>query len=132
MPSFCASRPTGGLRAAVVSSLPGQTTGKVERPVRYVRESFFYGRPFTNDADLNEQATRWLEGTVNVRRHGTTGERPVDRFERDEGQALRPLASQPYRRLGARQPQAAARRRFVAPAVHLQQRPLREYSEAVR
>ena len=109
-----------------------QTKGKVERPIRYVRESFFYGRPFINDADLNEQASRGLEGTANVRRHGTTGERPVDRFERDERQALGPLASHPYRSLGARQPEAAARRRFAAPAVQVQRRSLREYSEAVR
>ena len=109
-----------------------QTKGKVERPIRYVRESFFYGRSFANDADLNEQASRWLEGTANVRRHGTTGERPVDRFERDERQALRPLAGHPYRPLGARQQEAAARRRLVAPAVQVQRRSLREYSEAVR
>ena len=54
-----------------------QTKGKVERPIRYIRDSFFYGRAFANDEDLNEQASRWLEGTANVRRHGTTGERPV-------------------------------------------------------
>ena len=59
-----------------------QTKGKVERPIRYIRDSFFYGRAFANDEDLNEQASRWLEGTANVRRHSTTGERPVDRFER--------------------------------------------------
>ena len=52
-----------------------QTKGKVERPIRYIRESFFYGRTFANDDDLNEQAARWLEGTANVRRHATTGER---------------------------------------------------------
>ncbi len=39
--------------------------------------------------DLNEQASRWLEETANVRRHGTTSERPV---ERDEQEALRPRA----------------------------------------
>ena len=50
-----------------------QTKGKVERPIRYIRESFFYGRSFANDNDLNEQAARWLEGTANVRRHATTG-----------------------------------------------------------
>ena len=61
-----------------------QTKGKVERPIRYIRDSFFYGRAFANDEDLNEQASRWLEGTATVRRHSTTGERPVDRFERDE------------------------------------------------
>ena len=37
-----------------------QTKGKVERPIRYLRENFFYGRTFINDADLNDQATRWL------------------------------------------------------------------------
>ena len=29
-----------------------QTKGKVERPVRYVRENLVYGRTFLNDADL--------------------------------------------------------------------------------
>ena len=33
-----------------------QTKGKVERPIRYLRESFFYGRTFTSDDDLNAQA----------------------------------------------------------------------------
>ena len=41
-----------------------KTKGKVERPIRYIRESFFYGRSFANDDDLNEQAARWLEGTA--------------------------------------------------------------------
>ena len=31
-----------------------QTKGKVERPIRYIRESFFYGRSLVNDDDLNE------------------------------------------------------------------------------
>ena len=125
-------RPRAPQEAPVRFETPAGHQGKVERPIRYVRESFFYGRPFANDADLNEQASRWLEGTANVRRHGTTGERPVDRFERDERQALRPLASHPYRALGARQQEAAARRRLVAPTVQVQRRSLREYSEAVR
>ena len=79
-----------------------RTKGKVERPIRYIRENFFYGRSFANDDDLNEQAARWLEGTANVRRHATTGERPIDRFERDERAVLLPLATCPYRRLGVR------------------------------
>ncbi len=41
--------------------------GKVERPIRYLRENFFHGRTFVNDADLNEQATGWLDGTANAR-----------------------------------------------------------------
>ena len=53
-----------------------QTKGKVERPIRYIRESFFYGRTFANDDDLNEQAARWLEGTANLRRHAHDGGAP--------------------------------------------------------
>ena len=107
-----------------------QTKGKVERPIRYLRESFFYGRTFINDADLNEQAARWLDGTANVRRHGTTGERPVDRFERAERDALGPLAGRPYRRLGATQAAAPAPR--PRPAVAVQRRALADYAEAVQ
>ena len=83
----------------------------MERPIRYIRDSFFYGRAFANDEDLNEQASRWLEGTANVRRHGTTGERPVDRFERDERAVLRPLARRPYQRLGVHRGAEPAHRR---------------------
>ena len=102
--------------------------GKVERPIRYLRENFFYGRAFVNDEDLNEQAARWLEGTANVRRHGTTGERPVDRFERDERAALGPSAGRPYRRLGTGQ--APAPRPPIV--VEVEKRELRIYDEAVR
>ena len=34
-----------------------RTKGKVERPIRYVRESFVYGRSFAGDGDLNDQAS---------------------------------------------------------------------------
>ena len=90
------------------------TKGKVERPIRYIRDSFFYGRAIANDEDLNAQASGWVEGTANVRRHGTTGERPVDRFERDERAVLRPVARHPYRRLGV-QPAAEATRPGAGP-----------------
>ena len=106
-----------------------QTKGKVERPIRYLRESFFYGRAFAGDEDLNAQAARWLEGTANVRMHGTTGERPVDRFERDERAVLLPLAGRPYRRLGAATPAAAAPARPQV-AVDVEKRSLRVYAEA--
>jgi len=76
-----------------------KTKGKVERPIRYVRESFFYGRHFLNDADLNAQALSWLERTANTRTHRTTGEVPRVRFERDERVLLKPLALRRYRSL---------------------------------
>ena len=107
-----------------------RTKGKVERPIRYVRDGFFHGRRFAGDEDLNEQAGRWLDGTANVRRHGTTGERPVDRFERDERAALKPLANRPYSRVGA--PPAAPPERRPPAVVEVQRRPLSAYAEAVR
>ena len=74
-----------------------KTKGKVERPIRYVRESFFYGRTFLNDADMNAQALSWLARTANVRIHRTTAEAPRIRFDRDERVLLKSLALQPYR-----------------------------------
>ena len=38
-----------------------QTKGKVERPIRYMRSSFVYGRDFLNDEDLNRQGFQWLD-----------------------------------------------------------------------
>jgi len=108
-----------------------QTKGKVERPIRYIRDGFFYGRTFINDEDLNEQGSRWLEETANVRRHGTTGERPLARFERDERGVLRPLADRPYRRFGARGVPASVSPR-VAETVKVERRSLQVYAEAVR
>ena len=73
-----------------------QTKGKVERPIRYVRESFFYGRDFINDADLNAQALCWMAKVANVRQHRTIEEQPLARFERDEQAILQALAMRPY------------------------------------
>ncbi len=107
-----------------------QTKGKVERPIRHLRESFHCGREFLDDGHLNDEAERWLAQVANVRRHGTTGERPVDRFERDERGALGPLARQPYRRAQAGRLADAAPR--PTPKVEVERRPLRAYAELAR
>ena len=60
-----------------------QTKGKVERPIRYIRDSFFYGRAFANDEDLNEQASRWLEGTALLRKSKLAPSAPTRRFVTD-------------------------------------------------
>ena len=66
-----------------------------------------------------------------MRRHGTTGERPLARFEQDEGGVLRPLAEGPYRRFGARCAPVSVSPR-VAETVKVQRRSLQVYAEAVR
>ena len=54
-----------------------QTKGKVERLVDYVKSNFLPGRTFTNAEDLNRQAMEWCQ-KVNSKRHGTTGEIPLE------------------------------------------------------
>jgi len=68
--------------------------GKVEAGVKYLKDSFLTGRAFTTLEDLNAQLDAWLDHVANVRDHGTTKERPIDRYAR-EVQALRPAAAIP-------------------------------------
>jgi transposase len=119
-----------GFRPRSCRPYRAKTKGKVERPIRYLRESFFYGRTFLNDADLNAQADRWLESTANLRRHRTIGEAPQLRFERDERHALKPLAPAPYPRLYCVAPSSSTKK--AAYQVEVQRRALSVYAEAVR
>jgi transposase len=108
-----------------------KTKGKVERPVSYVRGNFFYGREFLGDADLNEQAERWLERTANVRLHGTTGEQPRIRFERDERAVLQALAARPYHSLLlTRSPRSESPKDYapLPPEVMVERRSLKAYA----
>lgn len=65
-----------------------RTKGKVERGIRYVRESFFVplvaefrqrGEALTLDI-VNARFSAWQRDIANQRLHGTTGERPCDRL----------------------------------------------------
>jgi hypothetical protein len=98
-PEFLRFAAHWGFRIRACRPYRAQTKGKVERPIRYVRQSFLYGRTFAGDADLNAQALAWLDQIANPRVHGTTREVPRERFERDERAALLPPAARPYRSL---------------------------------
>jgi transposase len=106
-----------------------QTKGKVERPVRYLRDNFVYGRTFVNDADLDQQRRQWLDHVANVRVHGTTRERPYDRLDRDERLLLQPLAPRPYVSLvlGGASSRTARAAAAVRPVVAVEKRPLAVY-----
>jgi transposase len=95
-PEFLRFAAHWGFRIRACRPYRAQTKGKVERPVRYMRQSFLYGRSFAGDADLNAQALHWLDQVANVRVHATTHEAPRLRFERDERACLQPLALRPY------------------------------------
>lgn len=64
--------------------------GKIERAVGYIEKSFLEGRAFTDLDDLNGQLRAWLAEVANVRVHGTTKERPIDRLPADLA-AMRPI-----------------------------------------
>lgn len=73
-----------------------QKKGKVEAGVKYVQSNFFKGRE-GQDADVvRADLKRWLAQVANVRRHGTTGRRPVDVFREEEAPALRPLPAKRF------------------------------------
>ena len=46
----------------------GNEKGRVERAIRYVRDSFFAARTYTDLDDLNAQARLWCEGAASDRR----------------------------------------------------------------
>ncbi len=57
-----------------------QEKGKIERSIKYIRQSFWPLRQIKDLADANLQIRKWLDETANVRMHGTTGEKPTERF----------------------------------------------------
>jgi hypothetical protein len=72
-----------------------EAKGRVESNIRYLRQSFFYGRTFSSLADLRGQAARWRDETANHRLHATTRERPADRLL-VERPRLRALPARPF------------------------------------
>jgi transposase len=54
--------------------------GKVESGVNYVKNGFLKGQVFSDFEALNHRLDHWLNTVANVRIHGTTGQKPVDRY----------------------------------------------------
>ncbi|MBK8575944.1 MAG: IS21 family transposase [Elusimicrobia bacterium] len=73
----------------------GWEKGKVESGIRYIRISFLTGRPITSWPLLARDADHWRDTVANVRNHGTTAEKPIDRFPADKA-ALRSLPARDY------------------------------------
>lgn len=71
-----------------------KTKGKVESGVKYVKRNFLPGRVFRDLEDFNAQLAAWQAEVADVRVHGTTHQRPIDRFA-EEAAALIKTQAQP-------------------------------------
>lgn len=76
-----------GFKPVLCRPYRGQTKGKVERTVEFVRDNFMVGIKYSSLDDLNGQALAWCN-KVNSKIHATTGEIP---FERLKKEGLNPL-----------------------------------------
>ncbi len=74
----------------------GNEKGRVERAIRYVRESFFAARPFTTLEDFNRQARTWRDDIAHLRAWPDNGERTVAEVLDEERAQLLPLPVHPF------------------------------------
>jgi len=72
-----------------------QTKGKVERPFHYAETNLLCGREFRTLEQLNDTTAWWLANVADVRVHGETKERPVDRHAQEVAHLL-PLPAHAY------------------------------------
>ena len=84
-----------GFQPRACAPCRARTKGKDERGVGYVKRNAIAGRTFASWAALDAHLSQWLRTVADVRIHGTTGEPPLERFQRAEAAALRPLRDRP-------------------------------------
>lgn len=61
-----------------------QTKGKVESGVKYIKRNALAGRRFRDLDELNAYLLDWCVNVADQRIHGTTHEKPAERFAREE------------------------------------------------
>jgi transposase len=74
----------------------GNQKGRVERAIRYVRDSFWAGRAFTTLAECNRQALQWRDQVAHQRRWPGGDHRTVAEAFAEEQSRLLPPALHPF------------------------------------
>jgi transposase len=82
-PRFLAFATHYGFRPWACRPGRAQTKGKVERPFHYAETSLLCGRDFRTLEHLNDTTAWWLANVADVRVHGETKERPLDRHAQE-------------------------------------------------
>jgi hypothetical protein len=89
-----------GFQPRACAPYRARTKGKDERGVGYVKRNAIAGHGFASWAGLEAHLAWWTREVADVREHGTTGEAPRLRFERDEVTALKPIEGRaPFRQV---------------------------------
>ena len=83
-PAFAAYATAAGFRIYACEGYDPEGKGRVEAGVKYVKGNALAGEVFDDRDHLEAHVRQWLDEVANVRQHGTTGEAPRVRFERDE------------------------------------------------
>jgi len=94
-PEFKAFCSHWGVRPRACQPYRARTKGKVENGVGYVKGNALGSLAFPDDAHLDQHLVTWMREIADQRIHGTTHERPMDRFLRAEQEALSPVGSHP-------------------------------------
>ncbi|WP_307154099.1 IS21 family transposase [Rhodopseudomonas julia] len=84
-----------GFRPKACAPYRARTKGKTESGVGYVKKNAVAGRGFESWEAFEAHLAVWERKIANARMHGTTGEAPQLRYERDERAALKPLGDRP-------------------------------------
>ena len=92
--SFKAFAKHWGFTPRACAPYRARTKGKDERAVAYVKRNAIAGREFASWAEMESHLERWMREVADIRFHGTTEERPIDRFARERGY-LEPGAGKP-------------------------------------
>ncbi len=106
-PTFQAFARYWGFDPRLCQPYRAQTKGKVESGVKYLKRNFLVGREFVDDVHLDEALLDWTVTIADQRIHGTTHERPLDRFALERTHLL-PTLHQPAFRLEATYPRVVA------------------------
>jgi transposase len=85
-----------GFRIAPCRPRTPEHKGKVESGVHYVKRNFLGGRMVTTLTQANADVRQWCLTTAGERIHGTTRDRPLDRFQQTEQGKLKPLPTAAY------------------------------------
>jgi transposase len=114
------------VRPVACAPYRAQTKGKVERSCGYVKRNAIAGREFASWEALQTWLDCWCGTVADVRVHGTIGEAPLARFEREEASQLRE-ANRPsfltmrelQRRVGPDHRVEIDTNRYTVPYVHI-------------